>query len=355
MPTHHQSGLAEQIRAAIAEEQCQGTATREGISWCKPEVASSFIHTDGLAHLRNVLSMDCSQQLLMHVQERLAEARNLNLRSATSPFGDVLCRKHRFDLMLRADDRSVARAVSDALCSIAPCVERLLGHGTLLYECSALVSDPCAPRQEIHPDTPYCRSPVALTAFISLQDVTEDMGPTVFLPRSHTEACHEAFHSEDATEYQDTLRSHPCTTGIMGCGDAIVFDSRLLHCGSANTGRRRRVLFYLSFRRPSVYLPGTICPSDKDRWFLRRRMPFSVHAEVGSLASSHQKGPTHMGCASLWFLEDTLKSGGSSSRSMWYRPDWIAAMLLLALAVVTSALSCSLLPWGLSRSIHYFL
>lgn len=343
--THHQAGPAQQIRAALGEEKCQRTAPREGISSyeCQYELAFSFIHTDGLALVTNVLSTDSSQRLLMYVQERLAEARALEACGATPLFGDVLCRKHRYDLMLRADAQPVADAISETLCSIAPCVERLLGQGTVLYECSALVSDPGAPRQEIHPDTPFCQSPVALTAFISLQDVTEDMGPTVFLPRSHTEACHEAYHSENATDLEDVLRSHPCVTGIMRCGDAIVFDSRLLHCGSANRSMRRRVLFYLSFRRPGIPLPGTMYSCDKDRWTLCKRMPHAVDAGVSSPTRPHQRRPAQDGRTPLWFLKDTIKSGEPSSRNILSRPDCIAAMSLL-LAVAIFALPFSLWP-----------
>jgi hypothetical protein len=337
--THHQAAIDEQIRAALVEERCQRSAPREGIRACAPELAASFIRTDGLALLANVLSTDSSQRLLVHVQERLAQATALEPDSAASPFGDVLCRKNRYDLMLRADDPPVRRAISDALRSIAPCVERLLGQGALLYECSALVSDPGAPRQQIHPDTPFRRSPVALTIFISLQDVTVEMGPTVFLPRSHTEACHEAYHSKDAPDMEEVLRSHPCVTGIMRCGDAVVFDSRLLHCGSANTSSRRRVLFYLSFRKPSVALPGTMCACDKERWALRRGVPPRLVGKgvASPQASPRQSRSAHMGRTPICYLKDTSKSARSSRRSMWPGPAWTRGWLRLWLAQLAIA------------------
>ena len=36
-----------------------------------------------------------------------------------------------------------------------------------------------------------------LTAFVALQDIADDMGPTDFLPATHTSTCHEALNSEE--------------------------------------------------------------------------------------------------------------------------------------------------------------
>ena len=39
--------------------------------------------------------------------------------------------------------------------------------------------------------------PQVLTAFVALQDIADDMGPTDFLPATHTSTCHEALNSEE--------------------------------------------------------------------------------------------------------------------------------------------------------------
>ena len=42
-------------------------------------------------------------------------------------------------------------------------------------------------------------------------------------------------------------------------GDAVMMDSRVLHCGSANESEARRVLFYFSFRVAAAHVAlGTL-------------------------------------------------------------------------------------------------
>ena len=68
--------------------------------------------------------------------------------------------------------------------------------GALFKELSVLISDPGAPRQQLHPDNAYQTICPLYTVFIALQDITTEMGPTVFLPRTNTQQCHEDFNNE---------------------------------------------------------------------------------------------------------------------------------------------------------------
>ena len=54
-----------------------------------------------------------------------------------------------------------------------------------LFELGALVSDPTAPRQPLHPDTPWGKRLSVVTVVVALCDVDLAMGPTLFLPRTH--------------------------------------------------------------------------------------------------------------------------------------------------------------------------
>ena len=54
-----------------------------------------------------------------------------------------------------------------------------------LFELGALVSDPTAARQPLHPDTPWGKRLSVVTVVVALCDVDLAMGPTLFLPRSH--------------------------------------------------------------------------------------------------------------------------------------------------------------------------
>ena len=84
-----------------------------------------------------------------------------------------------------------------------------------------------------------------------MQDVDESMGPTSVIPRTHTAEAHERFNTKDdgGRERVALLRERPNHVGTLPTGAANLIDSRLFHCGGANTSPRRRVLFYFSFRR----------------------------------------------------------------------------------------------------------
>jgi hypothetical protein len=99
--------------------------------------------------------------------------------------------------------------------------------------------------------------------------VSEALGPTLLLPRSHTHACHDAYHAEDPTEIEELLATHPLSLGLLRRGDALLMDSRLLHCGGENRqgSGAQRVVFYFSFRTQRAGgLPGTISPEDRGAW-----------------------------------------------------------------------------------------
>lgn len=133
----------------------------------------------------------------------------------------------------------------------------------VLYELSSLISDPGSSRQTIHPDNPIIKQqqqnstntnnvPVLLTCFIALQDITEDMGPTIWLPGTHTAHYHNLFFQDqpptiaqstniqqqqgvDGAMMKDNespkdhlLRTHPALMGTLKRGCCAIYDSRVL-------------------------------------------------------------------------------------------------------------------------------
>ena len=84
------------------------------------------------------------------------------------------------------------------------------------------------------------------TFFIALQDVDDDMGHTVFLPKTHSPAAHALWNEGDLRQRQSFIRSSDAVQSALGKGDASIFDSRLLHCGRENTSLKQRVLFYFT-------------------------------------------------------------------------------------------------------------
>jgi len=161
-------------------------------------------------------------------------------------FANVMLKKNRYDLLLNPADDVVNGALKSILFDngVGAILRDVLGPDCELYELAALISDPGSERQIIHPDTPHNNSG-CLTCFVSLQDITDDMGPTVFLPRTHNEKHHNILNNHTARD--DFLNRTPHKLNLLSTGDASLFDSRTLHAGSANRDKRR-VLFYFSFR-----------------------------------------------------------------------------------------------------------
>lgn len=79
--------------------------------------------------------------------------------------------------------------------------------------------------------------------------------PTSTLLGSHTKAVHKQFDSSKTKNDVLTGRSHVLSTLKMG--DMSIYDSRVLHCGTANRSNKQRVLLYATFKNPSG-------PSDDD-------------------------------------------------------------------------------------------
>uniref|UniRef100_A0A7S3EQ43 Phytanoyl-CoA dioxygenase n=1 Tax=Haptolina ericina TaxID=156174 RepID=A0A7S3EQ43_9EUKA len=100
------------------------------------------------------------------------------------------------------------------------------------------------------------------------------MGPTTFLPRTHTDdKAHVELRTHSPSSGRaasfvdlestatamsagpppsardDLLQRCPRRLGLLKAGDAILFDSRVLHCGGSNDSASRRALFYFSFKR----------------------------------------------------------------------------------------------------------
>jgi len=161
-------------------------------------------------------------------------------------------------VLLPLDDARVVAALRELLVDspVGDVLSAVLGSDARLRELSTLVADPGAPRQVAHPDTPWHAAPALLTCFVALQPVEPAMGPTLFYPRTHDEKSHGHFFSSDETEKDHFLASSATTLSTLGLGDVSIFDSRTVHCGTANLSEKSRYLFYVSFLDPRVPDPG---------------------------------------------------------------------------------------------------
>ena len=214
--------------------------------------STETLSSQGVVRINSVLSHDLCDACLEVINERLAEAIAVDDPMVVETgFGNVLAREHRWDIYMK-NDGIITTTLRHLLgLSNTPIREALGplfgGADASFHELSALVSDAGAVSQPIHPDTMYTDIAPLYTVFVALQDITDDMGATIFLPRTPTEECHR-LHKSPTTK-DAFLAKAEYRQALLKKGDCAIMDSRLLHCGDANYGDRR-VLLYFTLRNP---------------------------------------------------------------------------------------------------------
>ena len=232
------------------------------------------LDADGVVRITNALPH--ATEVLTLVNRTLGAALQQNHEEFgdewQAQFGNVLSGHCRHDVKLDLSDATVRAALAALLSTIEPAIAAKLGDDALLYELAALVSLPGSRRQIVHADLPYSDESAVddgiLTAFCALQDIDASMGPTLYLPGTHTADAHAAFFTydnfdlyvdsgdeededdEEAALTEAALDALGACRATLGAGDVSLYDGRLLHAGGANRSPRQRVLFYCSFATP---------------------------------------------------------------------------------------------------------
>ena len=85
------------------------------------------------------------------------------------------------------------------------------------------------------------------------------MGPTLFLPGTHTAAAHDEFDDDDLGYLDARSAAASVHQACLDVGDASVYDSRLLHAGGGYplpaptvAPMPPRALLYVTFRHPDA-------------------------------------------------------------------------------------------------------
>eukprot|EP00310_Coccolithus_braarudii_P001358 CAMPEP_0183359104 /NCGR_PEP_ID=MMETSP0164_2-20130417/51216_1 /TAXON_ID=221442 /ORGANISM="Coccolithus pelagicus ssp braarudi, Strain PLY182g" /LENGTH=405 /DNA_ID=CAMNT_0025533147 /DNA_START=141 /DNA_END=1358 /DNA_ORIENTATION=+ len=188
-------------------------------------------------------------------------------RQFSDRFADLVLVENRCDLLLPLDGPPVD-ALQELLGErsvLGPLLEEVVGRNAVFQEIACLISEPGAEQQPLHPDTPFTPTPSLYAAFLALQDVTVEMGPTLYLPGTHTKEQHTIFYGGNLAVGRDPvgtrtnpvneeyLASRPVKFGLLKKGDVALYNQQVLHCGSANESEDRvRRQFYISVRNPAV-------------------------------------------------------------------------------------------------------
>ena len=178
----------------------------------------------------------------------------------------------RIDWFLGLEDSAVRAALEHAVGpgGVAAVLGRVpeATEDARLVELSVLSTEPGAPRQTLHPDQVGGAGHAPLfTAFVALQDVEPEMGPTVFLPGSM--GWSDLAMGGGAEAEEALLRSGLAVEACLRKGDAVLYDARTLHAGGANRLRRRRLLTFTFLKPPVPEIPerhnaDSACFSIKD-------------------------------------------------------------------------------------------
>lgn len=233
-------------------------------------VYANTLLAQGVVRIDNVLSANLADRVRKYAYELRSASEQEIKQGNIQPierFADVLLKQNRCDLTIPLGDDVISDALNEVMreSAVGYTISSILSDDAVLYELSCLMSDPGSQRQVMHPDTPFLegKGPVLYTCFIALQDISLDMGPTTWLPGTHTNDAHQAFMDSEVAKdgasesRKDALiKNHPAVLGTLKKGSCAIFDSRCLHCGTANRSEQSRALFYFSFKSPKVGHPG---------------------------------------------------------------------------------------------------
>ena len=269
LATKHEERDVKQREAASARVLLHLEATQPGGE------AFNTLQRDGVLRLNEICSGDLCDRLLADINANLArEVAAKNPQLVETGFGPVLCRESRADMYLpnpvttTAEGQIYHEVLASMFSSSSSPLSLLFhqvfdGHDSSFHEFSSLISDSGAASQPIHPDTQHDSSEAGFsvcgpmyTVFLALQDVDEEMGPTIFLPRTNNQQAHEAVKSENESTKADFLAGCEYRMALLRKGDCAIMDSRCLHMGAANY-KGRRVLLYLTLRHHELYGAST--------------------------------------------------------------------------------------------------
>ena len=221
------------------------------------------LNNEGVVRLNGILSSSTAAILREEILTRRDDAYDSisssgeddNKEDWRKYFADVLLKRNRCDLLLPFDGNKILQlALHEILVSsnkLSSMLTNAMGSDdATLYELAALISEPGSPRQPVHPDNPYQEHSPLYTVFIALQDITHEMGPTIFLPKTNTAISHDQYNN--ISQRDAFLEESPSVSALLNTGDASLFDSRTMHCGGTNDelDGDTRVLLYMSFRNP---------------------------------------------------------------------------------------------------------
>lgn len=189
-------------------------------------------------------------------------------------FNKVATADKRHSLALPSNP-AILSVLNSSIGAIRPFLNSQLPGNSSMVELNSLISLPGSLQQDVHADIPYSEDNLLISGYIALSDVTLEDGPTCLHGGSHTEAFHRSINIIPLNNYynsdgsmdevylrpgeetiRDTLEETvsealtiPVRYAQLKAGDILLFNTMVLHYGSANTSSLPRALLSFSFQR----------------------------------------------------------------------------------------------------------
>ena len=177
-PTHFETTAAEQRNGAAHEEWLMACAPHEGAASVPAEQAIRPLSIDGMVHVERVLDSTIASALLVHITETLArdiESPGHEPAVLVGAAGTIGGAEHddgappvrfRHDIKVDIAQPVVREALTQVLGVVGGAISQLLGPLAELHECGALVAEPGAHQQPLHPDTAWSDSAAVCVVFV---------------------------------------------------------------------------------------------------------------------------------------------------------------------------------------------
>jgi len=249
---------------SLREEETMSRAPQSNLRQMADVTVASLVsemESNGVSRIDSLLTESQTKEILAFINAELSLSIKAvgDLSLENDYFSLSKAQSNRWDLKLPmaiVADSGVLGRTMNILCKegtlLGDTLQSIVGKQGRIHELAAFVTVSGATRQIIHTDSSWTALPSLFTCTISLQDIDVDMGPTVFIPGSHTEDAHlvrmEEFMMEDIDSKDSSLLDLPHELSMLRAGDAALYDSRILHCGGANRSvpNEARVLLYFS-------------------------------------------------------------------------------------------------------------
>ena len=187
------------------------------------------IQEKGVQRINNFIPEEMADRLRKHIVEKLDTCQR-DKDIDPLPYG-----KKRDDLILQREG-----VVDEVVNLMFPKFEEVVGKKIIgIEEIRSLINYPGSTRQWIHRDSNVSNT---YAFFVATQNVTPDLGPTMFFPGTHSIEAYKKFADEDHNG--STL--HNSQKAIIDKGDAFIYHHRVLHCGTENISDTIRILFYMT-------------------------------------------------------------------------------------------------------------